>query len=113
MPLFLVDANLPQTFNLWQTIDFAYATRLNIDRSDAAIWNYAKENRMTILTRDVDFADRIIHVEPPPKVIHFKLGNIRFTDFRTFIIANWDKITFYNLNYKLVLVYPHAIEGIT
>lgn len=112
MPKFLVDANLPQIFNLWQTDDFVYAVSLEIERDDDVIWEYAKENRLTILTRDVDFANRIIHTNPPPKVIHFRLGNIRFSDFRIFVKDHWEKITFYSLNYKLVLVYPHSIEGI-
>jgi len=108
----LVDANLPQTFNLWQSDDVIYANFLGLDVSDNFIWNYARQNLLTILSRDKDFADRIIHSNPPPKVIHFRPGNIRFPDFRIFIKEHWGKITFYNLVYKLVLVFVHSIEGI-
>ena len=111
MGRFLVDANLPQTFNLWQSVDFVYATSLSsID--DNYIWDYARDLSLTILTRDKDFADRIIHFSPPPKVVHFRIGNMRYAYFRSFISEHWEKIVFYNLNYKLVLVYPHSIEGI-
>ncbi len=67
MPRFLVDANLPQTFNLWQTDDFVYVVRLGIERDDNSIWDYAKEHSVTILSRDVDLANRSIYSEPPPK----------------------------------------------
>lgn len=112
MARFLVDANLPQTFNLWQSDDFLYANSLGVDVSDSYLWNYAREHSLTILSRDKDFADRIVHSIPPPKVIHFRLGNLRYADFRLFMKEHWKKIVFYNLNYKLVLVFIHSIEGI-
>lgn len=112
MPRFLVDANLPQTFNLWQSDDFIYANSLGSAVSDNFIWDYSKQNSLTILSRDKDFADRMTHSNPPPKVIHFRLGNIRYSDFRAFMKEHWEKIIFYNLNYKLVLVFVHSIEGI-
>lgn len=112
MARFLVNANLPQTFNLWQSNDFLYANSLGTDVSDSYLWNYAREHSLTILSRDKDFADRIVHSIPPPKVIHFRLGNLRYADFRLFIKEHWEKIIFYNLNYKLVLVFVHSIEGI-
>jgi len=109
---FLVDANLLQTYNLWQDSDFLYAVQLNIERNDQAIWTFSSERNLTILSRDMDFANRILHFTPPPKVIHFRIGNMRYPTFRAFMNANWQKSTFYSLNYKLVLVYPDAIEGI-
>jgi predicted nuclease of predicted toxin-antitoxin system len=109
---YLVDANLPQTFNLWKPDVFLYANSLGEGISDNYIWDYAKQHSLTILSGDKDFADRMIHSVPPPKVIHFKIGNMRFADFRKFVSQHWEKIAFYNLNYKLVLVYPHSIEGI-
>lgn len=112
MPRFLVDANLPQTFSLWQSDDFIYANSLGSDVSDNFLWDYTKQSFLTILSRDKDFADRMIHSNPPPKVIHFRLGNIRYADFRIYIKEHWDKLIFYNLNYKLVLVFVHSIEGI-
>ena len=103
---------LPQTFNLWQSDDFIYANSLGTDLSDNFLWDYAKQHSLTILFRDKDFADRIVHSAPPPKIIHFRIGNIRYADFRIFIRTHWERIVFYNLNYKLVLVFYHSIEGI-
>jgi predicted nuclease of predicted toxin-antitoxin system len=79
---------------------------------DNLIWSYAKENNLTILSRDKDFADRILHSNPPPRVIHFRLGNMRYPQFRNLMKTMWEKIVFFNHNYKLVLVYPNSLEGI-
>lgn len=113
MPKFLVDSNLPH-YNLWQGNYFIYATSIQIDGNDNLIWEYARDHDLTILSRDKDFADRIIHTNPPPRVIHFRLGNIRFRDFRKLMDSDseWEKIIFFSHNYKLVLVYPNSIEGI-
>jgi len=59
----------------------------------------------------LNFAHRILPF-PPPKVIHFRIDNMRYPTFGTFMNANWQKIAFYSLNYKLVLVYADSIEGI-
>ncbi len=112
MAKYLIDSNLPQTFNLWQNDDFIYAISIKIDGDDNLIWDYAKENNLTILSRDKDFADRILHCNPPPKIIHFRLGNIKYSDFRKLMKEQWKRIAFFNLNYKLVLVYSNSVEGI-
>ncbi len=112
MTKFLVDANLQQTYNLWQGSDFIYSVSLQIDCNDGLIWNYAKQFNLTILSRVKDFADRTLHTNPPPKVIHFRLGNMRFAQFKALIDKEWQRISFFNFNYKLVLVYPNFIEGI-
>lgn len=112
MPKYIVNSNLPQTFNLWQSDDFINAVSIKIDGDDNLIWNYAKENNLTILSRDKDFADRILHTNPPPKVIHFRLRNIKYAQFRKLMNEQWNRITFFNLNYKLVVVYHNSVEGI-
>lgn len=112
MAKFLVDSNIPQTLNAWQNENFLYAIKLNIERDDSVIWDYAKQHALTIITKDTDFVNRIIVSIPPPKVIHFRLGNMRYSDFRIFVRDNWERISLYSLNFKLVLVYPNSIEGI-
>lgn len=47
-----------------------------LDRSeDAAIWEYAKLNELTIVTKDDDFRQRSFVHGAPPKVIWVQLGN--------------------------------------
>ena len=81
MASFLIDANLPYYFELWRGDDFLHVFDLNDEWSDSEIWNYAKEHCLTIVTKDADFSDRIILNEPPPRVIHARIGNIRIRDF--------------------------------
>ena len=48
---------------------------VGINADDFEIWNYARENGFTILTKDNDF-DELSQINGcPPKVIHLSCGN--------------------------------------
>jgi len=50
----------------------------NLDESsDYDVWEYAKKHDYTIVTKDSDFNDLVIHRGIPPKVIWIKVGNCR------------------------------------
>ena len=53
--------------------------------SDIEIWEYAKENRFTIVTFDADFYDLSNLKGHPPKIIWLRFGNTK-TDFLATII---------------------------
>lgn len=112
MTAFLVDVNLPYKFKLWHDERFQHVTEINDEWSDSQIWQYAKENALTIITKDVDFSNRIITAEPPPKVIHIKTGNMKLSELRQFMLTNWDEIIQLSHDYKLVDVYRNRIIGI-
>lgn len=59
MAKFLIDANLPYRFSLWQGDNFEHVYDIGDDLPDTAIWQYAKTNNLTILTKDADFSDWI------------------------------------------------------
>jgi predicted nuclease of predicted toxin-antitoxin system len=42
---------------------------------DASIWQYAKDNRYTIVPKDSDFQDRSVLLGHPPKLIWLRVGN--------------------------------------
>lgn len=44
-------------------------------QSDRAIWNFAKDRGLTIVTLDEDFFDLSCYCGPPPKVIWMRVGN--------------------------------------
>jgi predicted nuclease of predicted toxin-antitoxin system len=47
-----------------------------LDRaSDALLWDYARQNGFTIVTKDADFTDMSEVLGFPPKVIWIRLGN--------------------------------------
>ncbi len=47
---------------------------------DAAIWDYAKTNGLTIVSKDSDFQERSILLGSPPKVIWLRISNCASTD---------------------------------
>ena len=109
---FLVDVNLPCKFKLWHDERFQHVKEIDDEWSDSQIWQYAKEQSLTIITKDVDFSNRIVTAEPPPKVIHLKLGNMRLAEFRKFMLNNWEEMERMNIDHKLVDVYKDRIIGI-
>jgi len=74
MSKFLVDENLPINISRWASEDFEFALTSFQSKSDSILWDYAKSNRLTIITKDSDFAFRIMTSIPPPKVIQINLG---------------------------------------
>jgi predicted nuclease of predicted toxin-antitoxin system len=99
---FLVDVNLPYKFKLWHDERFQHVREIDDEWSDRQIWQYAKERSLTIITKDVDFSNRIITSKPPPKVIHIKIGNMKLAEFRKFMLTNWEEIVRMSVQYKLV-----------
>jgi predicted nuclease of predicted toxin-antitoxin system len=62
MAEFLIDANLPYRFLIWQGNEYIHQFELGDEWPDIKIWNYAKARNLTIVTKDTDFSDRIINV---------------------------------------------------
>ena len=77
----LLDANLSwrmlpilrQHFTECNHVDYVEA--LEVPAKDSAIWNYAKEHDMIIVTNDEDYVDLINLKGFPPKVVLLKTGN--------------------------------------
>ncbi len=55
MVRFLIDANLPYYISLRNTPAYVRQFDIQRDSEDYEIWQYAKERRLTIVTKDVDF----------------------------------------------------------
>jgi len=112
MPRYLVDVNLPHKFSLWNGEDFIHQVDLGTDWSDSRIWNYAKSRKMTIITKDADFSNRIILSKPPPRVIHIKTGNMKLSDLFSFLSSHWNDILHLSDHHKLVNVYRDEIYAV-
>lgn len=52
MKKYLIDVNLPYLFSLWNDEAFIHQFDIDDKWSDEQIWNYAKENNLTIVTKD-------------------------------------------------------------
>ena len=112
MPLYLVDINLPCYISEWQKPDFMAQADINRTWSDEKIWEYARINNLTIITKDADFQDRILFNDPPPKVIWIRFGNMRLKDFVRFLEINWLQIKQLSDSNKFVMVFSDRIEAI-
>lgn len=112
MPRFLIDVNLPYYFSLWKGDDFIHQRDINDEWDDERIWEYARLNNLTIISKDGDFSNRMLFSEPPPKVIHVRFGNIKMKQFFEIITKCWDEILELNKQCKLINVFQDRIEGI-
>jgi predicted nuclease of predicted toxin-antitoxin system len=112
MPVFIIDANLPYYFSLWRNPDFVHLKDIDDEWTDEQLWSYAKENNLTIITKDSDFSNKIIVAKPPPKVIHIRFGNMKMNPFFDLVTKLWIDIVEMNGSHKLVNVFKDRIEGI-
>ncbi|WP_373516776.1 DUF5615 family PIN-like protein [Pricia sp.] len=112
MVRFLVDANLPKYFSFWSSDEYLHVSDLGTDLLDSQTWTYAKNNQLTIISKDSDFSARIINKEPPPKVIHVKIGNMKIGELYDFIGKRWEEILEMNTKCKLVKAYSDKILGV-
>ena len=55
------------------------------EATDTEIWEYAKSNGFTIITKDSDFHQRSFVFGPPPKVIWIQKGNCSTSDIHSVI----------------------------
>ena len=112
MAKFIIDANLPYRFSIWQGPDYAHVFDFNDRWADWEIWDYAKLHGLTIVTKDTDFYDRIILSKPPPRVIHLQIGNMRIRELFGFLNSTWPHIQVLSETHKLVSVRRDEIETI-
>ena len=52
---YIVDANLPYYFSLWHKDNYEHVIDINPHMKDSEIWEYAKKNNLTIITKDANF----------------------------------------------------------
>lgn len=60
--------------------------------NDISIWNYAKENEFTIISKDDDFEKIVLLRKAPPKLIYLKTYNLDTKNLVNLILKNKDKI---------------------
>lgn len=59
---------------------------------DAAIWEYAKANAFTIISKDSDFQERSVLFGAPPKIIWLRAKNCSSADLETLLRAAFPTI---------------------
>ena len=99
---FLIDNNLPDCLACWQDGNCVFVKALGPTSTDSELWTVARERDMVIVTKDSDFSHRIAVSEPPPRVIHVHIGNMRLRQLDLFMNANWDAVCTAIKTHKLV-----------
>jgi predicted nuclease of predicted toxin-antitoxin system len=112
MPEFLIDANLPAKIKVWENNRFLHAITINPNWADKDIWQYAKENNLTIVSKDKDFLLLQFQHGSPPKIVHIKFGNIKLSDFITIIETCWVEVEALLSNHTIINIYSDKIEAI-
>lgn len=73
--------------------DSNHVYSLNLDEADDyEIWEFAKENKFTIITKDADFSDLSILRGFPPKIVWIRRGNCKTSDIESILRDNFDAI---------------------
>ena len=111
MSRFIIDANLPRRFHLWATADFVFAKDFDLSWSDGAIWDHALANDLVIVTIDSDFHDRMLIDERCPRIVHFKLHNLRLREWHPLVTRIWPQIVALVETHRYVAVYRDRIDA--
>ncbi|MBX7257907.1 MAG: DUF5615 family PIN-like protein [Candidatus Hydrogenedentes bacterium] len=70
-----------------------HVSEIGLDRaSDLAVWEYARENDCTIVTKDADFSELGTIEGFPPRVIWIRRGNCSTSDIEALLKQNRDAI---------------------
>ena len=94
---FLLDAQLPPAVARWlreKGHEAVPARELGLrEATDGAIWAYARQNGMAILTKDEDFATRAHHQQADgPVVVWLRIGNSSNAALRAWLEPRWPGI---------------------
>src|SRR4051812_26079993 len=100
---YLFDENVPSKLRFRPKLPIHSVNRRRMTDSD--VWNLAVRDELVIVSKDVDFSDRIVKHNPPPWVVHIRFGNLRRAAFHEALALYWPKIETLLKTHKLVNVY--------
>jgi predicted nuclease of predicted toxin-antitoxin system len=73
--------------------DSNHLFNLNLDTAeDFLVWQYARDNDFTIVTKDSDFSELSLLRSFPPKVIWIRIGNSRTNEIESLIRSHTEQI---------------------
>ena len=109
---FVFDQNLPSRLRFNPGLPLIPLSDLGTNPTDTELWNFARQRRLVIVSKDADFSERIIIGTPPPWVVHLRFGNLRRNEFHTRLEGAWPRVEALLKSHKLVNVYLDRVEGI-
>lgn len=98
----LFDENLSPRLVELLAADFPDCTHIELlglrGAADAAVWNYARENGYTIVSKDNDFRQRAFLYDSPPKVVWLSVGNAGTNAIEMLIRAGGERLRAFDLD---------------
>jgi predicted nuclease of predicted toxin-antitoxin system len=93
----LLDENLSwrmikQLTPIFSEVVHAAELKIKQPADDISIWDYAKKNGFTIISKDDDFEKIVLLRKAPPKLIYLKTYNLDTKKLVDLIMENSDKI---------------------
>jgi predicted nuclease of predicted toxin-antitoxin system len=107
---FLFDENLPRRIRFQPSLPVTHVTSLGSEVPDEMIWNHAREQQLVIVTKDADFSEKIQLLDPPPWVVHVRVGNLCRTDLHLYLQRVWPRVEQLLPSSKLIELYSDRIE---
>lgn len=106
----LLDENMPGRLKIPTDLPVIHVASLGESSTDREIWLYAKAHGLVILTKYADFSFMIATENPPPRVVHLRLGNMRLQDLKNHVQVWWPKLEKSLKWAKLIHLYSDRIE---
>jgi predicted nuclease of predicted toxin-antitoxin system len=72
--------------------------------TDSIVWNYAKDNDLMIVSKDMDMHDLSLALGNPPKVIWLRLGNCSTLQVENLLRQNFKTLKIFHLDKDLSLL---------
>ena len=107
---FLIDENLPATLATKLPVVCMHATDLGEQPTDTFLWEYARGEGWSLLTKDTDFFDRLTLIGPPPKVVWLRTGNLRRMELEELVAAQIHRVLSLLEGADLVEVHADRLE---
>ena len=73
--------------------DCLHVKEVGLERApDEAVWGYARENALSIVTKDADFGEMSVLLHSPSKVIWLRRGNCSSAEIATILRAQYQAV---------------------
>ncbi len=112
MAKYIIDENLPDDLDIWTSENFLHIINIPNCITDSHIWKYAIDYSLIILTKDTDFYHRYLSTVNTPKVVWFRIGNMKKSALESFIANIWNDIEQLLIAENFLIVNKGYIESI-
>jgi predicted nuclease of predicted toxin-antitoxin system len=111
--VYLIDANLPRWFSLWASSDYVFAHEFAATWPDVQLWEYARSEKLVVVTKDADFRILALAEKSPPKLVHVRFGNMMMQEFFSVMTRRWPEVAALLPRYRLIEVWIDRVVAIS